>query len=285
MSAIKFEKWHGIGNTYLLIRQDDLPTGADGEYDLAAAHVAVLCDQHFGAGSDGILVIGSSTIADARMRIHNPDGSMAEMCGNGIRMAARYLHKHGLIDSEQFTIETAAGVMRPQLVGADTVRVDMGRAVTDGRETIELPSGDELTGRIVSMGNPHFVIDMDPATALIEQLGPAAEHHPRFPNRSNIEFIRIGDAGDISMRVWERGVGETLACGTGACAVGVTALLDHGVTSPMLIHLPGGDLTIEVGDDLHVHMTGSATHIYTGSIDPAAILAASPYANHQEITA
>ena len=285
MGVIEFEKWHGIGNSYLLMHQHSLPARGDGEYDLPAEYVSVLCDHNFGPGSDGILVIGSSSVADARMRIHNPDGSMAEMCGNGIRMAARYLHEHGLVADRSCTIETAGGIMRPELVGTDTVRVDMGTAVTEGRDTITLPTGEHVTGRVVSMGNPHFVIDQDPATADVRHLGSSAECHPRFPNRSNIEFIAVDDSGEVSMRVWERGVGETLACGTGACAVGVTTMLDHGLSSPITVHLPGGDLTIEVDEDLRVHMTGPATRIFTGSIDPAAVLAASPYANHQEITA
>ena len=280
---LPFAKWHGIGNVYLLVREEDLPMQHDGTRGLSPMQVQVLCDRNFGLGSDGILVLGASDIADARMLIHNPDASMAEMCGNGIRMAARFLVEHQLVPGSTFSIETAGGVMRPTVHEDGTVRVDMGIATTEGIDTITLADGTALTGRVVSMGNPHFVVLQDPDDIDIDVVGPPAEHHTRFPNRSNIEFIAVDAPQDVRMRVWERGVGETLACGTGACAVGVTSVLDHGAVSPVLVHLRGGDLQIEVDDDLHVFMTGPAAEVCRGTIDLDAVIAASPYTTTEEI--
>lgn len=282
---LNFAKWHGIGNVYLLVREEDLPIQSDGTRGLSPRQVQVLCDRNFGVGSDGILVLGPSDVADARMLIHNPDASMAEMCGNGIRMAARFLVEHQLVSGTTFSIETAGGVMRPTVFDDGTVRVDMGIATTEGIDTITLPSGEVLTGRLVSMGNPHFVVEQHPDDVELEVVGPAAEHHERFPNRSNIEFIAIDAPHEVRMRVWERGVGETLACGTGACAVGVTSVLDHGAASPVLVHLRGGDLQIDVGDDLHVFMTGPAAEICRGTINLDAVVAASPSTTTEEIHA
>jgi len=148
----------------------------------------------------------------------------------------------------------------------------MGKAIVEAVDTIQLDSGQLLRGRPVSMGNPHFVIAMEPESVDLSVVGRAAENHERFPERANIEFIRMNADDDVTMRVWERGVGETLACGTGACAVGVSAILDHGATSPLTVHLRGGDLVIEVDPhDLHVFMIGSATPIFSTDIDPASI--------------
>jgi diaminopimelate epimerase len=282
---LPFARWHGIGNTYILIRAEDLAVRPDGTRGLDTVQVRLLCDPHFGLGSDGILVLGPSDVADIHMAIYNPDGSMAEMCGNGIRMAARFLVDTNIVTASSLSIATEAGIMRPTVLEDGTVRVDMGTATTEGVETITLEDGQQLTGRLVSMGNPHFVVAHEPEHVDLERVGPAAEHHPRFPNRSNIEFIAVDAPDEIRMRVWERGVGETLACGTGACAVGVTAVLDHGSSSSVLVHLPGGDLRIDVDSDLHVHMTGPAAEICRGTIDVDAACAASPYANYQEIHA
>lgn len=273
---MRFAKWHGIGNDYLLIHERELPLMDGGVRGLTVQQAQLLCDRHFGVGGDGILVMGASRDCDARMLVHNPDGSMAEMCGNGIRMAARWLYEHGHVTTPTMTIETAGGVIRPTVLDDGRVSVDMGRVTTEGTESIELDDATTLTGRVLSVGNPHFVVLMDPDGVAIGSLGPAAERHRRFPDRTNVEFIAVESPHSVRMRVWERGVGETLACGTGACAVGVTSVLDHGAASPVTVHLPGGDLEIRVDDQLGVTMTGPAVQVYAGELDLDQLLAAAP---------
>ena len=222
---MRFAKWQGIGNDYLIVDAADIPAEFGGATRIPDAAVRAICDRNFGIGADGILVVGSSEVADAHMRIHNPDASEAEMCGNGVRMVARWLFDSGRITSATFSIETAGGVVRPTVLEDGRVAVDMGVAVVEPVDEIDLPDLNEaLQGRPVSIGNPHFVVELDPSTVDLTLLGPAAEHHARFPDRANIEFIRIDAADEVTMRVWERGVGETLACGSGACAVGVSAV-------------------------------------------------------------
>jgi diaminopimelate epimerase len=270
---MRFAKWQGTGNDYILIEEDHLLDHAP----LTPEDARLLCDRHFGIGGDGILLLGRSEHADARMRIFNPDGSMAEMCGNGIRMAARYLVEHELVQGNEFAIETAGGLIRPHVLADGKVRVDMGLARTEEPETVDTQSHGNFHGRAVSMGNPHFVVARPPADLDLEQIGPAVERHPRFPDRTNVEFIEVVDPGCVRMRVWERGVGETLACGTGACAVAVCALLDHGCERAVIVELPGGSLTIEVDPDtLQVHMTGPAAETFAGTLDLGLVRAAAP---------
>jgi diaminopimelate epimerase len=280
------EKWHGNGNDFLIVREADVPAGG-----LADDAVVAICDRHFGVGADGILVLGpsSETGADARMLIHNADGSMAEMCGNGIRVAAKYLVQHGMVQPGEdgtFGIETAGGLMRPALLADGRVRVDMGVLTTEGVVDVDLATvdadlaGSSLTGRIVSAGNPHYVIRRAPEGPSLHRLGPLAERHPRFPNRTNVEFWDIDDheRGLVRMRVWERGVGETLACGTGACAVAFTARTDADLTTDIItVRLPGGDLDIEFDGD-RAFMTGAAHLAWAGSVDSATVLAGTPAA-------
>lgn len=272
--SLRFAKWQGLGNDYLIVRERDVPAGG-----LDAEQVQAICDRHFGVGGDGILVLGDDPggEADAAMRIHNPDGSQAEMCGNGIRMAARWLVEADLVTpgpDGSFAIVTAGGTMRPRIDPDGRVRVDMGTVRSEGHDSVTLPGAlGEWRGRLVDVGNPHFVVFVDPETVDLPNVGSAIERHTRFPNRTNVEFVAVEDPSHVRMRVWERGVGETLACGTGACAVGVAAVLDAGCSSPVTVRLPGGDLEIEVTDDLHVHMTGPATQIYTGQLDLAALVA------------
>jgi len=273
MPSMEFEKWHGIGNDFLIV--DERTAGTITPEDAIA-----VCDRHFGVGADGILVLGPSDVADARMLIHNADGSMADMCGNGIRVAARWLVERGLVAPEadgSFSIETSGGIMRPSVLDEARVRVDMGELTSEGIESIDLPDGSHLTGRLVSVGNPHFVVHREPEGPSLHVLGPQAEHHARFPDRSNIEFYEIDDAaeGRVRMRVWERGVGETLACGTGACAVAYTARADSGFGDRITVALPGGDLEIEFDGD-RAFMTGAAHRAWAGELDVAAIRAGMP---------
>lgn len=292
---MRFEKWHGIGNDFLLVREEDLLLDErhvflnhEGRPVLSDDTAIALCSRQFGVGADGVLVLGPSSVADACMRIHNADGSEALMCGNGIRVAARYLAGHGYVQlgSEgDFTIETAGGTMRPAILADGTVRVDMGDIVSEGIDTIHLGeldptlAGQRLVGHVVNVGNPHFVVACEPDGPDLHRLGPVAEHHPRFPGRSNIEFMAVehdaNGASRVRMRVWERGVGETLACGTGACAAAWSAVHDHGVSSPVTVELPGGELVIEL-EGSRAFMTGAAHHAYDGEVDLAQVVAGMP---------
>jgi len=278
---VRLSKWQGLGNDYLIIEADALPD------TLTPAAIGVLCDRHLGVGGDGILLrekpTGSVPGAIARMRVFNPDGSEPEMCGNGIRMFARYLCKSGEYGSD-FTVETLAGPVRPHVQPNGEVRVDMGRARFYG-PGVRFPSSDvdsaevvdrllDVAGEVrrftfVDVGNPHCVIivDEDPSEVGIEVLGPAIERHALFPQRVNAEFVKVEQDGSLRMRVWERGVGETQACGTGATAVGAAAVRLGLSTSPVLVHLRGGDLVIEVepGGEagFRVFMTGPAEEVFT----------------------
>jgi diaminopimelate epimerase len=275
---MQFAKWNGIGNDYLVVWQPD--DGVEITPQLASA----ICDRHFGVGGDGILELRPHDGADALMLVHNPDGSRSEMCGNGIRMVARYLADRFDLSGEMSIATSDGGAVHPTVLDDGRVRVDMGVVSTEGIDTVSVPSG-AWTGRVLSVGNPHFCVAHDPATIDLEGVGAELEHHNRFPNRANIEFYLVDSPSHVTMRVWERGVGETLACGSGACAVGATAVLDGGCTSPVTVTLPGGDLEIDVADDLRVVMTGAAEHIYSGTLDPDALLANAPTHNAQEALA
>lgn len=295
---MRFTKWHGIGNDFLIITEDDLEEAAgssggfiardeDGRPRLADEAVVATTDRNFGVGGDGILVLGESRSADARMLIHNADGSMAEMCGNGIRVAARFLVERGIVTPSadgSFSIETAGGIMRPSVLEDGRVRVDMGVVTSEGIAEIDLGTVDAelagrmLSGRLVSVGNPHFVVRRAPEGPELHRLGPAAERHPRFPNRTNVEFWDIDDhaSGRVRMRVWERGVGETLACGTGACAVAFAARADADMDATIVVQLPGGELEVEFDDDDRAFMTGAAHQAWEGELDLATIVAGTP---------
>ncbi len=287
---MKLVKWHGLGNDYLVLEESALP-GA-----LTTTAIVLLCDRHRGVGADGLLLhcppTGFVPGAVARMRIFNPDGGEPEMCGNGIRIFARYLAQSGQVDRQEFTIETLAGPITPRILADGQVRVDMGRArfcsqnIVVGAGSVglgptpgqEFPEGDvvdatlESAGKafrftFVDVGNPHCVIQVDdPWSFDVAGAGSAIERHPLFPNRVNVEFIRVEADGTVSMRVWERGVGETQACGTGATAVGAASVRLGLAASPVVVHLPGGDLTIEAEPDgaagLRVFMTGPAEEVF-----------------------
>ncbi len=296
---MRFSKWHGIGNDFLIITEDDLRAARDAgmsfieEWDdgrpkIADDAVVATCDRNFGVGADGILVLGESDVADARMLIHNADGSMAEMCGNGIRVAARFLADAGSVepgDDGSFSIETAGGIMRPAVLEDDRVRVDMGEVTTEGITDVDLwtvdaeLAGRTLSGRVVSVGNPHFVVRRPPEGTELLKLGPAAARHPRFPNRSNVEFWDVDDhaSGVVRMRVWERGVGETLACGTGAVAVAFMARADADIDGPVTVRLAGGTLKVEFEGD-RAFMTGRAHHAWDGDLDFGEVVSGLPIA-------
>lgn len=256
---MRLARWQGLGNVYLIVEVCALPVL------LTEEAIGLLCDPYFGIGSDGILLhdtpSGAVPGAVARMRIFNPDGSEPEMCGNGIRMFARYLVRSGAVNQSEFVVETLAGAIKPRLLPDGQVRVDMGLARFHsaniyqavfpwGTEVVDAPlsvGGRDYRFTFVDVGNPHCVIQVDdPASFDVVGLGPVMENHPFFPHRANVEFISVEPDGSVRMRVWERGVGETQACGTGATAVGAAVVRLGLATSPVVVHLLGGDLTIEV---------------------------------------
>lgn len=275
---MKFTKMHGIGNDYVYI--NCLEETIENPKETAIK----VSDRHFGVGSDGLILICPSDKADFRMRMFNADGSEGEMCGNGIRCVGKYVYDKGLTDKTTVSIETLAGNKSLELYIKDSmvykVRVDMGEPVllpsgipvklgTDSciSQTIET---DENTYSVtcVSMGNPHAVVYVDSVADVdIEKDGPPMENHPLFPNRINTEFVKIEDDKSLRMRVWERGSGETLACGTGACAVLVASVLNNKSGRKNTVHLLGGDLEIEWNEtDNHVYMTGPAVTVFEGEI-------------------
>lgn len=260
--GIPFEKWQGLGNHYVVTESADWP------FAITPARAVQVCDPNFGVGADGILEVVTSG-ALPEMRVWNPDGSMAENCGNGIRMVSRYLALNGLLPSDGRVL-TGAGEVRVQVDGS-VVAVEMGRAVFpagEGEEPLSTEAGEFALAE-VSMGNPHAVIRHDDPDAVVATVGPLVENSPRFPDRTNVEFIRRDGPGEITMRVWERGAGVTMACGTGACAAAVAGVRLDGLESPVTVHLAGGDLIIDVADDLAVTMTGPADPIYSGRFSPA----------------
>jgi diaminopimelate epimerase len=293
---MKLAKWQGLGNDYLIVEESALPAA------LTSRTVGMLCDRHLGVGADGILLhcALSGTIPDAvaRMRIFNPDGSEPEMCGNGIRMFARYLVGIGAVKQREFTVETLAGAIKPLVMESGAVRVDMGLArFRSSNFASELGVGNDggfegpahgdvvnaslvAGGRnyrftFVDVGNPHCVIQVDELENFdVAGVGALIERHPLFPNRANVEFVRVEADGAPEMRVWERGVGETLACGTGATAVGAACVRLGLTPSPVRVRLRGGDLTIEVetggtresGEGLRVFMTGPAEEVVSAEL-------------------
>ena len=257
-----FTKMHGLGNDYLYV-YGEVPA------DVAALSVR-LSDRHFGAGSDGMIFISHSQIADFKMRIFNADGSEAKMCGNGIRCVGKYVYDKGYTDETHLTIETLSGIKELDLsVGCGTVRsvtVRMGKASVRADETLQA-GGQTFTYTPVSVGNPHAVIFTDDAEAVpLETIGPLIEHHPDFPGGVNVEFVQVLSDTSLRMRVWERGSGVTMACGTGACA-STAAAVRRGICkcgAPVSVHLDGGTLQICVDADGNVTMTGPAETVYEG---------------------
>lgn len=276
---MKFTKMHGLGNDFIMVDclNKELPA------DLGSVS-KTLCDRHFGIGADGLVLILPSDTADIRMRIFNPDGSEPEMCGNAIRCFARYVYEHNLIRKPTIRVETLAGPIVPELIlegeKVVSVRVDMGEPRLE-RDMIPMegPAGQVINEPVtigsdtyyvscVSMGNPHcitFVPDVN--TVPITDVGPQMETHPLFPRKTNVEFIQVLNEGEVNMRVWERGAGETLACGTGACATAVACALNRRTGRKVKVHLTGGDLDIEWAEDNHVYMTGPGEYAFTGETD------------------
>ena len=273
---MKFTKMQGAGNDYVYV--NGFVEQIENPDKLAVA----ISDRHFGIGSDGLVLILPSETCDFRMRMFNSDGSESEMCGNATRCIGKFVYEKGLTDKTELTLETLAGVKRLTLNLAngkvDSVRVDMGEPILapkqipinlDETSVVNYPIALEsrkVNITAVSMGNPHAVIFMDSLEELdIQKSGPKVEHHPLFPRRTNTEFAQIISPTHIKMRVWERGAGETLACGTGACATAVAAVLNGKTERKVTLELLGGNLEIEWSEaDNHVYMTGPAVTVFEG---------------------
>lgn len=276
---MKFTKMHGISNDYIYIN------GAT-EKIYNPSDVAIkLSDRHTGIGSDGIVMILPSKTCDFRMRMFNSDGSEAEMCGNASRCVGKYVYDKGLTKKTKVSLETLAGkkILNLHVVDGkvDMVTVDMGEPILRGVDIptiFDLPtvvsqpivvSGKKILTTCVSMGNPHSVVYVDDVDSLdLEKIGPLYECHPAFPHKTNTEFVEIISRNEVKMRVWERGAGETMACGTGACAVAVASVLNGFTDRDVRVKLRGGDLQIKWDDDdNHVYMTGPATTVYEGDVE------------------
>ena len=277
---LQFTKMHGLGNDYVYM--DAINQKIENRSELAK----FVSDRHFGIGSDGLILICPSEKADFRMQMFNQDGSEAEMCGNGIRCVGKFVYDKGLTKKETITVETLAGiktlVMTAKNGKIETARVDMGEPILEPEKipvisnenpvkSLKLEAEDnDFTFTCVSMGNPHAVtfIKEDVNKFDICKYGAKLEVNKAFPKKANIEFINVIDDKTLNMRVWERGAGETLACGTGACAVTVAAILNEYTKRAVTVHLLGGDLKIEWNkNDNHVYMTGPATTVFEGKID------------------
>ena len=277
---LRFAKYHGIGNDFVMLADpDDALT-------LTPELVRELADRRFGIGGDGVIrVAPGKDGAELFMDYVNSDGSIGEMCGNGIRCLALFAREEGLTSSDELKVETRAGIKVVSAEG-DSVRVDMGApiflpekipVVAGGQDPLHLkvepgPGFDAVELACLSMGNPHAVMFVDdPATAPVLVLGPALENAPEFPNKTNVEFVRVDSPSHVTMRVWERGAGETLACGTGACAVAVASRLLRGTEEEVTVSLPGGDLLVEWQGSLEkeapVFMTGPALRVFDGEIE------------------
>jgi len=282
---IDFIKMHGLGNDFILI---DCINKSFGDSSFLSYLAKKLCDRNFGIGADGLILILPSSKADLRMRIFNYDGSEAQMCGNGIRCFAKYAYENKLVLKNKFTVETLAGIITPELIFQDLknkkvlrIKVDMGIPKLRRREipmigedtpTVvgeRLKINSEQTFKItcVSMGNPHCITFVDDVQSIpVDKIGPKIENHSLFPEKTNAEFIQVLNRKEINFRVWERGVGETLACGTGACAALVASVLNKKTDREATIHLPGGDLDIHWANDEHIYMTGPAELVFKGEM-------------------
>ena len=276
---MKFTKMHGIGNDYIYVN------GFKETVMNPSEAAKRLSDRHFGVGGDGLILIQPSEKADFKMEMYNSDGSLGAMCGNGIRCVGKYVYDYGLTDQTRVSVETKSGIKFLDLTAkqgkVSQVEVDMGEPVLKPESVPVSLEGDSVIDReftlgekkyritCVSMGNPHCVVPVENVQELeIEKMGPLFEHHPLFPDRVNTEFIRVLDRENVQMRVWERGSGETLACGTGACAVAVACVLNGWTQEQITVHLLGGELKIRWDREKNrVFMTGPAQTVFEGEID------------------
>lgn len=268
-----FTKWHGLGNDFVIV--DGAKTKVS-DYQQAAIEV---CDRHFGIGADGLVFVLPSNIADFKMKIMNSDGSEAEMCGNVTRCVARYVYEKGLTKKRKITLETLAGIIKPELLETKgMVKVDMGEprllrglipmTGPENEQAVNVPlevEGTRYQVTAVSTGNPHCILFVDDMEKIdLPVLGPKIETHPAFPKKTNVEFVQVLNDHEVRMRVWERGAGITLACGTGSCATLVASVLNGKTKRQATVHLDGGDLLIEWADDDHIYMSGPTVEAFHG---------------------
>jgi diaminopimelate epimerase len=274
---MRFEKWQALGNDYVILEEEGLP------WDLTPSRVQRVCDPHFGLGSDGVLLLSRSEDPElvAELRIFNPDGSEAELSGNGAREAILYLRRNGWTDADEFAISTVAGPIRPTITGELTCSVEMGRASTtskdfpsgpkDGRGTLE-SAGRTWEFQHVSIGNPQCAIvvaDEELEELDLGEIGPGIEGAELFPNRTNVSFLAV-EGERVRARIFERGVGETLSSGTGASGAAVTAFL-RGAPNRLVVELEGGELQVEIAEDLSVRLDGWAEPVFAGELSPELI--------------
>jgi diaminopimelate epimerase len=252
---MRFSKWHGLGNDYLLVQRADL------DAPLQPEQVRRLCDYHFGVGSDGVLEIVSANGDRAELVIWNPDGSTAELSGNGTRIAARWLARRSGADTVRLQVGPREVVARMR--NGLQVEMDMGSVEVGDTEKLAVEGGSvELT--TASVGNPHAVVRTEPDREVLLRLGPQIEKHERFPERTNVQLARVDGPHDLTVAVWERGAGETLASGTSAVACAAVAVARGWCESPVTVHLAGGDLLVELDADWNARLTGPAQEIFTG---------------------
>jgi len=269
---VHFEKWQALGNDYVIVEERELP------FELTPGRVRAICAPHTGVGSDGILLIRETDERGfvAEVRIYNPDGSEAELSGNGVRQAVMYLRRNGWTEHDSFSVLTAAGEIRPRIEG-ELCTMDIGRVrlraepdfpsgSEDGTGTVE-SAGREFAFQFVQVGNPQVSIEVPDGLEELDlgRYGPEIERHELFPNRTNVSFWRRGGDAQIRARIFERGVGETMSSGTGATGAAVAAVL-RGVDSPVTVVLDGGELVVQVGEDMHVNLTGWARPVYAGTL-------------------
>lgn len=271
---MRFTKMHGLGNDFVFVNgfKESIPEDS-------RSFAKKICDRNLGVGADGLIIISPSKKADFKFEIINSDGSMAEMCGNGMRCAAVFAHREGICDKELMDVETAAGILQPAIIDVEKniVRVDMGIARLKAEEIPTTLPGDPVVGApmqvggkrfeitAVSMGNPHCIIFVDDLDIFpVAKIGPQIENHPVFPAKTNVEFVQAVSKDKLKMRVWERGCGITLACGTGASATAVAAYLNGFTNRKVEVELALGSLVIEYREDGHVLLEGPATTVYAG---------------------
>lgn len=254
---MRFSKWHGLGNDYLLIER------AETAGPLTAALVARLCDVHHGIGADGVLEVVGVEGARAEIVIWNPDGSQAELSGNGTRIAARWLARRA--GANEVVVAVGPRAVEATMRGGLLVEQDLGPVSVGAADTVEV-NGEPVQLTPVDVGNPHAVVERTPERSALLALGPLLEHHPRFPQGTNVQLVRIDGPGEITVRVWERGVGETLSSGTSAVAAASAAIRNGRCESPVRVHLPGGDLEVGLDERSHGLLTGPAQEICTGEV-------------------
>jgi diaminopimelate epimerase len=277
----QFVRSHGLGNDYIVMDPASL------SFKLTPQNIVRVCNRNTGVGSDGILALEKSSSCEAKLRIYNPDGSEAEKSGNGLRIFCKFLFEHGYTEKSFFEIETAGGKVRAQLhlmLGkAPSVTVEMGQATFDAEkipvlgfvgEVIDMPlpvslPGYDLKATCVSVGNPHcvvFVKGFDDPALDVHKLGPILENHPKFPNRSNVQFAHVLNEKEVAIRIWERGAGYTLASGSSSCAVAAACVRTKRTGPDLTIHMPGGDLSIQVKEDFNLTMKGPVEEIALGTV-------------------